>query len=117
MSLLLNVTTWLKRSRMRKELLALDARRLADIGYSRELLEAGVAAYPWLLPAEDAVHLALPGQRSEADYARAVAELKASSDADLRDLGISRAGIEDAVRFGRPGYPEDRHADDTRKAA
>src|SRR5215813_10223396 len=113
MSFLSNLSTWLRRSRARHELLQLDDRRLADIGYSRDLLEAGVSAWPWRLPAEAATARPL----GEADYAQAVAELKASSDADLRDLGISRAGIEDAVRYGRPGYPEDRHADDTRKAA
>jgi uncharacterized protein YjiS (DUF1127 family) len=118
MSFLSNVSTWLRRSRARHELLRLDDRRLADIGYSRALLEAGVSAWPWRLPAEAAT-APLPRARrlGEADYAQAIAELKASTDADLRDLGISRAGIEDAVRFGRPGYPEDRHADDTRKAA
>jgi len=118
MSFLSNLSTWLRRSRARHELLQLDDRRLADIGYSRALLEVGVSAWPWRLLA-DAATAPMPRMRrlGEADYAEAIAELKASSDADLRDLGISRAGIEDAVRYGRPGYPEDRHADDTRKAA
>src|SRR5215475_9572613 len=116
MSFLSTLSTWLRRSRARHELLQLDDHRLADIGYSRALLEVGVSAWPWRLPA-DAATAPLPRARplGEADYAQAVAELKASSDADLRDLGISRATIEDVVRNGRPGYPEDRRPDETRQ--
>ncbi|HTO81300.1 MAG TPA: DUF1127 domain-containing protein [Methylomirabilota bacterium] len=118
MSFLSNLSTWLRRSRARHELLQLDDRRLADIGYSRALLEAGVSAWPWRLPAEaTTAPMTRARPLGDADYVQAIAELRASSDADLRDLGISRAGIEDAVRYGRPDYPEDRHPDDTRKAA
>jgi|SRR5690349_21314938 uncharacterized protein YjiS (DUF1127 family) len=120
MSLLSAASTWLKRSRLRHDLLQLDARRLADIGYSRDLLEEGVRAWPWRLPTDPAAGLGplqLSRPLSEADYAQAVAELKASSDADLRDLGISRANIEEVVRYGRPGFPEDQRPDDSRKAA
>jgi hypothetical protein len=35
-----------------------------------------------------------------------VAELRTYSDAELWDLGLTPGAIEEAVRFGRPGYPE-----------
>ncbi len=111
MFLISKLATWLERSRLRQNLLRMDARVLADIGYSRELLKAGVRAWPWKAPVEPAEGLGrlnLGPRLSEAAYATAIAELKASSDADLLDLGITRGGIEDAVRHGRPGFPEER---------
>lgn len=111
MFLISKLVMWPERSRLRQDLLRMDARVLADIGYSRELLEAGVRDWPWKAPVEPAEGLGRLNPRprlSEAAYATAIAELKASSDADLLDLGISRGRIEDAVRHGRPGFPEDR---------
>ena len=52
MSLMSKLLIWIERSRMRHDLLQRDARVLADIGYSRELLERGVRAWPWKAPAE-----------------------------------------------------------------
>jgi uncharacterized protein YjiS (DUF1127 family) len=111
MWLVSNLLTWTERSHLQQELLRLDARLLEDAGYSRELLEAGVAAWPWRLPGEPAAGCDSPsfGRRlTEADYADAVAELEACSNADLQDLGLSRAAICEAVRHGRRGFPEDR---------
>ena len=111
MFLISKLSTWLERSRLRQDLLRMDARLLADIGYSRELLEEGVRAWPWLTPTEPAEGLGKPNlgrPLTEADYSAAVAELKACSDADLLDLGLTRGGIEDAVRHGRPGFPEEQ---------
>src|SRR5262245_34961780 len=114
MSLISALRTWIERSRMRKDLLRLDARLLADAGYSRELLEAGIRAWPWRIPAEPAASLGLLGPSrslTEADYRAAVAELESYSDADLLDLGLTRGAIPDAVRNGRPGFPgEQRQA-------
>ena len=96
---------------MRNDLLKLDARLLADAGYSRELLEAGVRAWPWRIPAEPAAGFAALGAGkplTEADYRIAVAELESYSDADLLDLGLTRGAIPEAVRNGRPGFPEDQ---------
>jgi len=111
MSLMSKLLTWIERSRMRKDLLRLDPRLLADAGYSPELLEAGVRGWPWRTPAEPAaglgaLHLGKP--LTEADYRAAIAELESYSDTDLLDLGIARGGIEEAVRNGRPGFPEEQ---------
>ena len=105
MSLLSSLLTWIERSRLRNDLLRLNARLLADAGYSRALLEAGVRAFPWRLPAEPAP--ALARVLSAAEYHAAVAELESYSDLELQDLGLSRAAIPEAVRHGRPGFPED----------
>ena len=110
MSLISDLVTWLERSRLRQRLLRMDERRLDDIGYSRALLEEGVRAWPWRLPVDSFAALGrfdLSSDARRADYAKAVAELRAYSDAELNDLGLTRGTIEDAVRDGRPGYPED----------
>ncbi|WP_020560455.1 DUF1127 domain-containing protein [Thiofilum flexile] len=39
---------------------------------------------------------------SEREIRRAVTELKALDDRDLSELGLTRGGIEYAVRYGRP---------------
>jgi len=109
--LVFRLLTWIERSRLRERLLKFDVRTLADMGFSRELLKRGVRAWPWRPPVEPAgglgrVEFAHP--LTEVDYAAAVAELEAYSDADLKDLGLSRAGIPEAVRHGRPGFPEER---------
>jgi uncharacterized protein YjiS (DUF1127 family) len=103
-----SLTTWIERSRLRKDLLRLDPRLLADAGFSRALLEAGVRAWPWRTPAEPAAAPLFARPLSEAEYRAAVAELESYSDADLQDLGLSRGAIPEAVRHGRPGFPEDQ---------
>jgi uncharacterized protein YjiS (DUF1127 family) len=45
---------------------------------------------------------------TDADYRVAIAELESYSDTDLLDLGLSRGAIPEAVRHGRPGFPEDQ---------
>jgi uncharacterized protein YjiS (DUF1127 family) len=111
MSLMSKLLIWIERSRLRQNLLRLDGRQLADAGFSRALLEAGVRAWPWRTPAEPAAgpgafHLGKP--LTEADYRAAIAELESYSDTDLLDLGLSRGAIPEAVRNGRPGFPEDQ---------
>ena len=110
MSLISVLLNWIDRSRLRHSLLQLDARLLADAGFSRELVEAGVRAWPWRTPAEPEGLGSLPfGRRpTEADYRAAIAELESYSDADLLDLGLSRGAIPEAVRNGRPGFAEDQ---------
>jgi len=107
MSLMSSLLTWIERSRLRKDLLRLDPRLVADAGFSRELLEAGIRAWPWRTPAEPAVSM-FARPLSEAEYRVAVAELESYTDADLQDLGLSRGAIPEAVRHGRPGFPEDQ---------
>ncbi len=111
MSLISKVRTWIERSRLRQDLLRLDARLLADAGFSRELVEAGVRAWPWRAPEEPAAGLGslrFGRKLTDADYRAAIAELESYSDADLLDLGLSRGAIPEAVRNGRPGFPEDQ---------
>lgn len=105
-----NLLTWYERSQLRKKLLDQDERTLADAGFSRELLEEGVRAWPWRLPAEPSYAPAFADQRpglSEREIAAAVAELRACSDDELWDMGLTRGTIEEAVRYGRPGFPEE----------
>jgi len=111
MSLISNIFSWIERSRLRHDLLRLDARLLADAGFSRELVEAGVRAWPWRAPAEPAEGLGslrFGRKLTEADYRTAIAELESYSDVELLDLGLSRGAIPEAVRNGRPGFPEDQ---------
>src|SRR5262245_58722601 len=106
MSLISGLFTWIERSRLRHDLLKLDARLLADAGFSRELLGAGVRVWPWRAPDEPAE--ALGPRLTEADYRAGIAELESYTDAELLDLGLSRGAIPEAVRNGRPGFPEDQ---------
>ena len=110
MGMFSDLMTWVQRSRLRQRLLRMDERRLEDIGYSRGLLEDGVRAWPWRLPVDSIARLGRfeLGASRGPNYAKAVAELQAYSDAELADLGLSRGTIEHAVRNGRPGYPEDQ---------
>src|SRR5262245_61802821 len=109
MSLIAGLFTWIERSRLRHDLLKLDARLLADAGFSRELLEAGVRAWPWRAPDEPAEALGSRGRRlTEADYRAAIADLESYTDTELLDLGLTRGTIPEAVRHGRPGFPEDQ---------
>lgn len=100
-----NYFTLIAHARTRKELLTYSDRFLADTGFSRDLLEQGVSAWPWRV-SDGATEL--PAMQSiDHDVRHAVSELKAYSDAELADLALSRAGIEQAVRSGRPGLDED----------
>ena len=111
MGIFSDLATWFERSRLRKKLLRMDARRLDDIGYSRALLEDGVRAWPWRIQADTIAQLGrfnFTAAFRRSDYAQAVAELRAYSDAELTDLGLTRGTIEHAVRNGRAGFPEDQ---------
>jgi uncharacterized protein YjiS (DUF1127 family) len=82
--------------RARQEMLQLPDRLLDDVGVSRELLEQGVAAWPWRKPT------AADGLRG-ADLKPAVAELRRYNDSELNELGIARSQIETVVARGRDG--------------
>ena len=88
------------RARTREALLRQSDRTLADAGFSRELLLAGVDAWPWRVDhaAADARDAALLAERR-----RAVIELRAMNDRELDDLGIARIDIPRVVEAGRPG--------------
>jgi uncharacterized protein YjiS (DUF1127 family) len=100
------------RARIRRELLSLSDRSLVDAGFSRELLEAGVSAWPWRVnqdigpinyPALAGFHQPVSVAPQKSQYRQAVAELRAYSDLELADLGLARGQIEYAVKHGRPG--------------
>ena len=96
-----NYMTKVGRSQARLVLLTQGERSLEDMGISRHLLLQGVDAWPWR-DGEVAVassHVSAKATRS--DEKRAIRELRAMSNAELNDMGISRGGIVDAVRHGR----------------
>ena len=96
------------KARVRRELLLRDERTLADLGFSRHLLEQGISAWPWR---EDEVVSAGAGKLKERDYRKAARELKAYTDDELADLDLPRCNIDHAVRYGRPGIDDtDRQA-------
>ncbi len=91
----------------REHLLRYDDRMLADNGFSRELLEKGIAGWPWRTETEqDAL---LSSNTTLTSQRRAIADLKTLSDAELQDLGITRGTIEQAVVSGREQILSDRH--------
>lgn len=108
------------RERARQTLLRASDRTLADAGFSRERLEAGIGAWPWRGEADDdalAAAMRLDGARRAAER-RAVRELDTYSDAELAELGIVRADIARAVREGRVGIElESGHEDGDRRRA
>jgi len=100
---------------VRRVLLNQSDRALEDMGVSRELLEGGISNWPWTTPAEDGFSLhtannsgieAKPAVQDKSErqkIAAAIRELSAYSDYQLRDLGIHRGMIKDAVMNGRYG--------------
>lgn len=89
------------RMHTRAILLGMSDRELADKGFSREKLEAGIHTWPWRIDKSD--RDATVFQPSSARHRRAIEELNTYSDRELADLGISRHEIPDVVRHGRPG--------------
>lgn len=99
------VKTNLARRQALNALLRQNDATLRDIGISRELLHGGVECWPWHaierppLKASSAAH----ASTNAAEASRAVRELKGYSDRELRDLGITRDTITEAVYHGRAG--------------
>ena len=91
----------------RAQLLAMDDRLLEDAGFSRELLEKGVKAWPWRSEEYNRKY-GVPVQPSSSDLKAAASTLRAFSDKDLRDLGIGRGEIGYVVQHGRQGFDNDR---------
>lgn len=104
--------THLSRARVRELLLKSSDRMLADAGFSRELLESGVKAWPWHSPAPELAPLRfrqLGKVSADTDpHADAVHELQSISDKELSDLGISRGSIRQAVMYGRDDIENNR---------
>lgn len=100
------------RARDREILLKTSDRMLNDAGFSRELLESGVKAWPWHNPGSELAPLQfrqLGNVSADIDpHADAVHELKNISDKELSDLGISRGSIRQSVMNGRDGIENNR---------
>lgn len=97
------------RVRARQELMRMSERQLTDFGFSRELLMEGVSAWPWRVESDEvvAVETSVSGSAVKPSHARqeikqAINELSSYSDRELAELGVTRNGIEEAVRYGRP---------------
>lgn len=97
------------RARTRRILLDRSDRFLEDVGISRELLEAGVHAWPWRV--DGSVPPAEPVRESRRGLRKAIRELNAYSDRELADLGLARADIPRAVLYGRPGIDRDARSE------
>jgi len=91
------------RNQARHVLLSQSDNVLEDLGISRDLLEAGVNAWPWSSAVEQPVPLAIASPNSWLEQRRAIRELRALSDRELQDIGINRGSIVDRVKNGRPG--------------
>ena len=98
------------RVKVREVLLRYDDRYLDDMGISRHLLVKGVQAWPWQ---EDRDLQPAPSENRTliAEEQKAIRELQRCSDAELRDIGITRGTIRQAVRFGRQGADADYQAE------
>ena len=98
------------RYQARRVLLSQSNAVLEDLGISRHLLESGINAWPWQTTVEQPAPVAVtPSYRySRREQNRAIRELRALSDKELRDIGVSRGSIVDVVKNGRPGL--DVHA-------
>lgn len=106
------------KARVRRQLLAMSDKQLEDFGFARHLLLQGVSAWPWR--ERDATDLAqadkpaiaccvtprvtqvAPAMDNRRTIQTAIQELSSYSDRELAELGVTRHGIEEAVRYGRP---------------
>ena len=107
--------------RARQELLRMSDRQLEDFGFSKVLLMDGVKAWPWRTDSDYSDEMqagfAAAAVKPEQDHRvvnQAISELRAYSDRELAELGVTRHGIEEAVRYGRPAvegvFESQKHA-------
>jgi hypothetical protein len=92
------------KARVNSALLSMGREWVEDKGYSYEALRAGVSKWPWRRSPEKVAE--------EKQIKRAIRELKSYNDRELRDIGISRSKIEQAVRYGNAANDSDfdKHA-------
>ncbi len=95
--------------RTRQQLLRMSDRQLEDFGFSKALLLDGVKAWPWRTETDsgNALQSVIATAAAKPEQPRrvvnqAINELSAYSDRELAELGVTRQGIEEAVRYGRP---------------
>lgn len=95
--------TYMGRVRAREVLLGSSDRVLEDAGFSRDLLESGVKAWPWQAPAVALTPLNL----KHTNHRKIVRELQAVTDKELDDLGTSSSLDSEAVIIARDGINSD----------
>lgn len=91
------------RQKARAVLLDQSDRTLQDLGISRTLLQQGNHQWPWQNEEEEQPAPARRRTVSRREEAKAIRTLRALSNRELSDIGISRGSIIDSVRNGRPG--------------
>ena len=85
----------------RNQLLQLSDQQLEDVGISRRLLNQGIASWPWQeVTGANSELTAQPSKMKAKDINNAIAELSDMSDAQLRDIGITRGTIRHSVQQG-----------------
>lgn len=89
------------RSQARRVLMTQSDRTLEDMGISRHLLVEGIHNWPWRDGETETASAAEAVAQTRKDEKRAIRELRALSNAELHDMGITRGTIVDAVRNGR----------------
>ena len=92
--------TQVSRERAREILLRSDDRMLADAGFSRSLLEEGVAAWPWRSDAVNEAGLP-PIQLDLVTHEQAIRTLTRSSQPELGVLDDSHSLVADVVENRR----------------
>lgn len=90
------------KARVNSVLLSMGREKTEELGYSYEALRDGVSAWPWRKTPQN--------RAKEIETQSHVRELKTFTDRQLTDIGVARHGIEQAVRYGRPGIDHDQDA-------
>ena len=83
----------------RTQLMLMTDRQLEDVGISRRLLSQGIESWPWRENVNDELNTQ-PAKMKEKDINKAILELSHMSDAQLRDIGVSRGTIRQSVQHG-----------------
>ncbi len=111
------LNTMEKRAALRAwyHLQSVDTRSIEHAGLSAELLAQGPSAYPWRATADVVSAKVTNIAYNKKQLREAAAELRACSDAELRDLGIARNSIDHVVRYGRDDV--DQQVGQERRAA
>ena len=89
--------------RTRLQLLSFSDRQLEDMGISRHLLTKGVDEWPWRELEEQPNTVPATSALTSTEIKKAVRELSAMSDQQLRDIGVDRGSIRYAVSHGITG--------------
>jgi len=92
-------------SRTRTQLLAMGDRQLEDLGISKDLLLHGNDFWPWRENSMDQLD-SQPKRMSSAEINKAIKDLSQYTDQQLRDIGISRGSIREAVLHGTDRDPK-----------